>query len=69
MCKELEKSEGAAIIRELLLRKLAAKENTLKRLSGEATNCREMVDHGEGQERLAKMKRETVEALKSMSHT
>ena len=67
--EDLEKSESAATLGDLVLRKLAAKENTLKGLSRDATNCRERVDHGEGQERLEKMKRETVEALKLISHT
>jgi hypothetical protein len=64
--KELEKSDGAVTVGDFLLRKLAAQENTLKGLSGEGKNSKETVDHGEGQEHLERMKRETVEALTLM---
>jgi hypothetical protein len=62
-CEELEKSDGVVTVGDFLLRKLAAQENTLKGLYGEGKNSREMVDQGEGQEHLERIKRETVEAL------
>jgi hypothetical protein len=64
--KELEKSEGAVIVSDCLLRKLAAQENTLKGLSGEAKNSKERVDHKEGEASLERMKHETVEALAAL---
>lgn len=67
--KELEKSEGAATVVDLLLRKLAARESTLKGLSGEATHSKEIINGKEGQERLENMKHETVEALKTIGYT
>jgi hypothetical protein len=66
--KELEKSEGEVTVGDFLLRKLAAQENTLKRLSGEVKNSKEMVNRREGQEHLERMKYETVEALALMRH-
>jgi hypothetical protein len=53
--KELEKSEGAATVGDFLLRKLAAQENTLKGLSGEATNSKERVNHLGGEATLERM--------------
>jgi hypothetical protein len=64
--KELEKSDGVVTVGDFLLRKLAAQENTSQGLSGEAKNSKELVDHGEGQKHLERMKRETVEAITSM---
>lgn len=64
--KELEKSKGAVMVGDFLLRKLAAQENALKGLSGEARNIKEMVNHREGQEDLEKMKHETVEVVTLM---
>jgi len=63
----LEKSEGAATVGDFLLRKLAAQEDTLKRLSGEATNSKERVNHREEEANLERMKHETVETLKTLS--
>jgi len=48
--KELEKSNGAVTVRDFLLRKLAAQENTLDGLSGKGNNSKETVDHREGRE-------------------
>ena len=64
--KELEKSEGAVMVGDFLLRKLAAQENSLKGLSGEAKSSKERVNHREGEENLERMKHETVEALALM---
>jgi hypothetical protein len=44
----LEKSNSAVIVRDFLLRKLAAEENTLKGISGKGRNNKEIVDYGEG---------------------
>lgn len=49
------------------LRKLAARENALKGLSGEATNSKEKVNHREGEANLERMRHETVKALKTWS--
>jgi len=62
----LEKNNSAVTVGDFLLRKLAAQENTLKGLSGDGKNTREMVDHREKQEHLERMKRETVEAITLM---
>jgi hypothetical protein len=59
----LEKSDGAVTVGDFLLRKLAAQENALKGLSGDGKNSKEMVDYGEGQEHLERMKRKTAEAI------
>ena len=59
----MEKSETAATVGDFLLRKLAAHENTSKRLTGEAKNSKESVNPREGEENLERMKHETVEAL------
>ena len=64
--KELEKSDGAVTVGDFLLRKLAAQENTLMGLSGEAKNSEERVNHREGEKNLETMKHETVEALTLM---
>jgi hypothetical protein len=64
--KELEKSDGAVTVGDFLLRKLAAQENTLEGLSGKGKNSIDTVDHGEVQEQLERIKRETVEALTLM---
>jgi hypothetical protein len=61
--KGLEKSNSAVTVGDFLLRKLAAQENTLNRLSREGKNSKEMVDYKERQEHLERMKRETVKAL------
>jgi hypothetical protein len=66
--KELEKSDGAVTVGGFLLRKLAAQENTLKGLSGEGKNSKEMVGHGEGQEHLERMKREALTLMRTYSH-
>jgi hypothetical protein len=53
-------------VRDFLLKKLAAQENTLKGLFREGKNSKETVDYGEGQEHLERIKRETVKALTLM---
>lgn len=65
--KELEKSEGALELAEFLLMKLAVQENTLRGLSGEATNNKEMENQREEEANLERMKHETVEALMTLS--
>ena len=65
--KELEKSKGVVTVGDFLLRKLAAQENTLKELSGEATNSKETGNHRGREANLERMKHETVEALRTLS--
>ena len=64
--QELEKSDGAIGIRDCLLRKLAAQENTLQELSGEANSSGGRANHRGEEANLEKMRRETVEALKML---
>jgi hypothetical protein len=56
----LEKSDGAVTVGDFLLRELAAQENTLEGWSGKGKNSKDTVDHGEGQEQLERIKRETL---------
>ncbi|KAF8846687.1 hypothetical protein BDZ45DRAFT_699803 [Acephala macrosclerotiorum] len=65
--EELETNESAVTVVECLLRKLAAQENALKGLSGEATNSEERVNDKDGEANLERMKHETVEALWTLS--
>jgi hypothetical protein len=62
--KELEKSESVDKLGDMLLRKLAAQENTFKELSREPNSSNERANHREGEANLEKMKYETVEALR-----
>ena len=66
--KEADKSDGMVEVGDLLLGKLAAQENTVQGLFGDAHKNNEMSGHKDRQKHLERMKRETVEAIMTTRH-